>query len=129
MTEEMRQEIADRILAMKDDSDIGEIDDGYHTFNELYEHRMMLFACLCNLFSKYAWRSKLHDDGTMFDGMFIVGISTPAGEATYHYDLKYWPIFAHCKTLEKAPKFDGHTPKDVLDRLFNMSLIYKAEIK
>ena len=62
----------------------------------------------------------------MFDGMFIVGITTPAGEATYHYDLKYWPIFAHCKTLEKAPKFDGHTPKDVLDRLFDMSLLYKG---
>ena len=39
MTEEMRKEIANRILAMKDDTDVGEIDDGYHTFNELYEHR------------------------------------------------------------------------------------------
>ena len=128
MTEEMRKEIANRILAMKDDTDVGEIDDGYHTFNELYEHRMVLFACLCNLLHEFAWRSKLHDDGTMFNGMFVVGITTPNGEATYHYDNKYWSMFTNCKTLDRAPKFDGHTPKDVLDRLFDMSLLYKNEI-
>ena len=35
----------------------------------------------------------------MFDGMFIVGIDTPIGQATYHYDIDpYWDLF-HVKAL------------------------------
>lgn len=26
----------------------GELSDGYHSFNELYEHRMILFSIICN---------------------------------------------------------------------------------
>lgn len=26
----------------------GEVSDGYHTFDELYEHRVALFIALCN---------------------------------------------------------------------------------
>ena len=29
---------------------IGEVSDGYHTFNELYLHRYTLFAVLCNTY-------------------------------------------------------------------------------
>ena len=30
----------------------------------------------------------------MYDGMFIVGIETPEGQATYHYDIEpYWVMF------------------------------------
>ena len=55
---------------------IGEFSDGYHTFNELYHHRAILFSVICNMFPEKAWKSKLHDTGYMFDGMFIVGIET-----------------------------------------------------
>lgn len=27
---------------------IGEVSDGYHTFNELYHHRAILFSVICN---------------------------------------------------------------------------------
>jgi hypothetical protein len=100
---------------------IGNLSDGYHTFNELYHHRAILFSVICNSMPEKAWKSKLHDTGDMFDGMFIVGIETPEGQATYHYDIEpYWDIFK-VKELEKAPKWDGHTPQDAIDRIAKIS--------
>ena len=88
--------------------------DGYHTFEELYDHRMFLFLIICNTeeYSKFAWKSKLHDDGTMYDNYFIVGVTTPKGDFTYHYDMKHWNKF-NVKVLERAPKWDGHTSDDI----------------
>lgn len=98
-------------------SGMGDLSDGYHTFNELYHHRAILFSVICNLFPHKAWKSKLHDTGDMYDGMFIVGIETPRGQATYHYDINpYWDMFK-VKELEKAPKWDWHTPQDAIDRI------------
>ena len=100
---------------------IGEFSDGYHTFNELYHHRAILFSVICNSMPDKAWKSKLHDTGDMYEGMFIVGIETPEGQATYHYDIEpYWDIFK-VKELEKAPKWDGHTPQDAIDRIAKIS--------
>ena len=67
--------------------------------------------------SNRAWKSKLHHDGTMYEGMFIVGVDTPQGQATYHYDVEpYWDMF-WCKELERAPEWDGHTPDDAIERI------------
>ena len=96
---------------------IGDLSDGYHTFNELYHHRAILFSVICNMFQDKAWKSKLHDTGDMFEDMFIVGIETPSGQATYHYDINpYWDIFK-VKELERAPKWDGHTPSEAIERI------------
>ena len=94
----------------------GETSDGYHTFNELYYHRAVLFSVIVRDHPDHAWKSKKHHDGTMYDGMFIVGIDTPEGQATYHYDNIYWNIFK-CKELERAPKWDGHTSDDAIARI------------
>jgi hypothetical protein len=88
------------------------ISDTYHTFGELYHHRAILFSIICNQNKSLAWKSWLHDDGTMFDEMFIVGISTPEGDYSYHYNPEYWHIF-NVKELPMAPKFDGHKPSDI----------------
>lgn len=93
--------------------DIGDVSDGYHTFDELYYHRMILFSIICNTYKDNSWKSKLHNDGTMYDGMFIVGITTPEGDYTYHYDNKYWDMF-DVKILDNAPEWDGHKPKDIV---------------
>ena len=90
-----------------------DISDKWHTFDELYYHRMILFLSLQLAHKDKAWRSKLHDDGTMFDDSFIVGIETPEGQYSYHYDLEFWDLFKDIKELEKAPKYDGHMPKDI----------------
>lgn len=108
---------------------IGNLSDGYHTFNELYHHRAILFSVICNSMPDKAWKSKLHDTGDMFDGMFIVGIETPEGQATYHYDIEpYWDIFK-VKELEKAPKWDGHTPQDAIDRISKLSADVVAVVR
>lgn len=96
------------------------ISDGAHTFGDLYYQRMILFSVICNSRPDISWKSKLHDDGTMYDGYFIVGIKTPEGQYTYHYPLKYWSTFK-VKELDKAPIWDGHTEKDVT-RLNSISL-------
>ena len=95
----------------------GDTSDGYHTFNELYHHRAVLFSVIVRDHNELAWKSKLHHDGTMYDGMFIVGIETPNGQATYHYDVDpYWDIF-DCEELERAPEWDGHSPDDAIERI------------
>lgn len=96
----------------------GLISDGYHTFDELYYHRMILFSVICNTYKDKAWKSWKHDDGTMFDDYFIVGIETAHGHYTYHYHKDYWELF-DVKELEFAPKWDGHKPEDI-DRLFSL---------
>lgn len=97
----------------------GDLSDGYHTFNELYHHRAVLFSVIINQNKEIAWKSKKHHDGTMYDGMFIVGIDTPQGQYSYHYDIDpYWNMF-ECKELDNAPVWDGHEPKDI-DRLLSI---------
>lgn len=95
----------------------GETSDGYHTFNELYHHRAVLFSVIVKAFQEKAWKARLHHDGTMYDGMFIVGIDTPEGQASYHYDINpYWDMF-ECRELERAPEWDGHTPAQAIERI------------
>lgn len=101
----------------------GDTSDGYHTFNELYDHRAKLFSVIVSAFPERSWKSKLHHDGTMYEGMFIVGIDTPEGQASYHYDIDpYWRLF-NCKVIDSAPEWDGHTPKQAIERISNLSLI------
>jgi hypothetical protein len=95
-------------------NNIGEISDGYHTFNELYYHRMILFSIICKQNPKKAWRSKLHSDGTMFKDYFVVGINTPEGQYNYHYNIADYNNFEGVPELDRAPVWDGHVPGDIL---------------
>lgn len=110
--------------------DTGKISDGYHTFDELYEHRCRLFLTLCKIYSEYldglayftradkVWRSKLHSDGTAYGGWFLLGINSKQGEQiTYHLPERFWEEASFAATLDRAPQFDGHTSADVLERL------------
>lgn len=99
----------------------GSTSDGSHTFDELYHHRTVLFALLADQLRKdarcWSWKSRVHEDGTMFDGYFIAGVQTPHGSATYHCKQAYWNLFT-VPEVDHAPTFDGHTPDDTLRRLF-----------
>lgn len=97
------------------DGGIGEMSDGYHTFNGLYYQRMVLFAALVKVYKDKAWKSWRHEDGELCfgkDNYFIVGIDTPQGSYTYHYHGEYWDLF-DCEELPVAKHWDGHTEKDV----------------
>jgi hypothetical protein len=107
------------------------VSDGYHTFDELYDHRITLFISLCRICQDWIdtegdfglkgrkpWRSLLHSDGSKFDGWFILGIGKAEGfQMTYHLPIERWGETDFAETLEKAPEWDGHTPADVLERL------------
>ena len=96
------------------------ISDGYHTFDELYNHRMylttMLLHCLSDLMyydiaglnSKFKiekiFKSKLHYDGTMYENYFIVGIDFGDKFFSYHYDMKQWDLFK-VNEIPNAPEW------------------------
>lgn len=128
-TDEITKRISDEIAEAKKSGDLetaGGISDGYHTFKELYHHRAILFATILNnpAFKPIAWKARQHEDGTMYDGMFIVGINTPAGQASYHYDLDpYWDMF-QVQELEHAPHFDGYTPAESIERIKSLWNLY-----
>lgn len=103
--------------------------DGYHTFDELYEHRIALYIALCksknewhidNGSEQFVWRSKKHSDGELSFGgeWFVLGIGKEKGEQiTYHLPISKWDETDFAETLEKAPDWDGHTSDDVLERV------------
>lgn len=117
--QQIKQDL-ERLQKQDDDIKSGELSDGYHTFNDLYYQRCILFATLVNQNKKTSWKSYKHEDGELCfgGGWFIVGIDTPLGSYTYHYENKYWDLF-QCKELECAKHWDGHTSKDV-DRLLSI---------
>jgi hypothetical protein len=100
-------------------ADTNKISDGYHTFEQLYEHRIKLWIALLKdkPFEK-VWRSERHSDGSVWKGWFILGYGKKQGEQlTYHLPIKYYVDTKFAETLDKAPEYDGHTPEDVLERL------------
>lgn len=114
----------------------GSTSDGYHTFQELYDQRSALLMALCNSlvivlyeagvdeseFSKMVFKSHTHHDGESIDGYFLVGINCepeldkPAKWSTWHCEDKWWDANV-APELDRAPEWDGHTPKDALERL------------
>jgi hypothetical protein len=106
-----------------------EISDGYHTFTQLYDHRITLYIALCKVLATTdfadvgrdcpeVWKSKTHSDGTSWDGWFILGINKEKGkQITYHLPIDRWDKTEFAEILDKAPEYDGHTPEDVLKRL------------
>ena len=94
--------------------EIDDVSDGFHTFRQLYYQRMMLFATIVKQNKDKAWKSLRHEDGELCfgGGWFIVGIDTPEGSYTYHYENKYFDLF-DCEILDYGKHWDGHTEKDV----------------
>ena len=109
----------DEINKMIDELDNkGGISDGSHTFDELYYHRMVLFSLFVNFWNGNSWKSWKHHDGTMYEDYFIVGITTPDGDYSYHYHKDHWDKFKVME-MEFAPEWDGHKPSDI-ERLYSV---------
>lgn len=126
MTDEMRarEEAICEVAGIKD---IGDLSDGFHTFNQLYYQRMILFATIVKQNRGRAWKSLRHENEELCfgGGWFIVGIDTPEGSYTYHYEDNYYSLF-DCMELERAKHWDGHTEKDVT-RLLSLPALEKQE--
>lgn len=105
---------------------VGQLSDGYHSFDQLYQHRVELYITICKQlrFSKdptrVVWFSKKHSDGTEFPGWFLLGIGVTKGyQITYHLPVEPYlnRVTAMFEELPQAPEFDGHTSDDVIQRL------------
>lgn len=84
--------------------------DGYHTFRELYDHRVLLWINLCLITPSKCYLVENH-----YDGWFLLGMESDNGQISYHCQNKYLNL---CKEIERRhPKFDGHTSSDVIKRL------------
>ena len=108
-------------------ANLGEVSDGYHTFNELYEFRKCYNAALFNEWSKSGkydvHKSKKHYDGDecFGGGWFIVMAVLPDGQISNHYKLEDWDLFSIPSHDKALFDFDGHTPDDVVQRLKSLS--------
>ena|SRR5688500_310911 len=88
--------------------------DGYHTFDELYDHRITLLIAVCRqlisddhiaVWKRSVWRSKLHADGSSYDGWFILGIGMSKGyQISYHLPNSKWEATNFVETLERGPR-------------------------
>ena len=111
------------------DGGIGEVSDGYHTFNSLYRQRLILTAALVKAHKDVAWKSWRHEDGQpcFGGGWFIVGFDTPDGGYTYHYEEKDWELF-DCVELPVGKHWDGHTDENV-ERLLSIPAADVAPVR
>ena len=110
--------------------EIENISDGYHSFKELYEFRKVYNAALFNEWAKNnkynVHKSLKHNDGELCfgGGWFIVVAVLPTGQISNHYKMEDWDMF-DIKQFDKALyPFDGHTSKDVINRLGACALFY-----
>jgi hypothetical protein len=104
------------------DVDTNLVSDGYHTFGELYEHRIVLYIMLAKRAQREGlavWCTTKHNNGEVWPGWMILGIHKEAGrQITYHLADTYWDeVSAFAEVIECSPKYDGHTSADVLARL------------
>jgi hypothetical protein len=100
-----------------DESALGDVSDGYHSFNELYAHRHALFLALCRA-TGMGWKSRLHPDGSGIPGWFLAGLTLPVGgDISYHLPDNAWDTADFLVTVPRAPSWDGHTSEDVVERL------------
>lgn len=98
--------------------DKGQVSDGYHTFDELYEARCLLFVALIRCNPAIAWRASKNNDGQKWEGWFVCGIQPKAGEQiTFHLPERFWGSLNGIETHDINPYFDGHNSHDVLERL------------
>ena len=103
------------------------ISDKYHTFGDLYKLRLMYNAGLFSMWSREGLyevhKSYRHHDGELcFDSnnWFIVVAKLPNGIISNHYKIEHFHLFDVPHVAIARFPFDGHTTKDVIDRLYNV---------
>ena len=89
----------------------GDISDGYHTFDELYEHRCLLFLVIARACAdRFYWKPD-------FEGWFCLYWESPEGQISYHIPNKHLPLIQDHVERDDEHIWDKHTSKDVVARL------------
>lgn len=110
-----------------------QVSDGYHTFKDLYEMRMLLNAHLFNEWESAGkctlFKSIYHIDNNnevvpcFGGGWFLVVAKFPTigKQISFHYETKYWELFkipaVGQSWIADHYKYDGHTSKDIAEIL------------
>lgn len=86
--------------------------DKYHTMDELYEHRNLLFVNFClQVPDKCAWKRDAQKD------WFILYAELESGQVSYHLPGSMIPLVAG--KIDESPGYcwDGSGPEDSITRL------------
>ncbi len=107
-------------------TDDGDISDGYHTFEELYEHRNLLWI----LFTTQASQARLGyliADGKPsifwvrdhYPEWDLILMRTDFGQMSYHVPNRYRPLYGHIipEVAKDNYEYDGHLSEDVIKRM------------
>ncbi len=104
--------------------DVGQVSDGFHTFNQIYDTRMAYNAAFFNLLEKIqpgsvvkSFRHHGDEEPIFGGGWFAVRALLDGKQVTQHYKEECWYNF-NCPEVENLPEeWDGHTNADAIIRL------------
>jgi len=96
----------------------GDLSDGYHTFTELYAHRIILWINLC--LATAGNRNSSYFVQEHFEGWdLLVMYNSNGDQMSYHVPMSN--RYLYDKRIKKMNsdqhEFDGHTSSDVIKRL------------
>lgn len=110
---------------LNEDETLAELNEKDRLNIELYTFRLVYNAYLFNQWHKEGkypvYKTKKHDNGEVpFNGeYFLVYAILPNGQVTNHYPIEDWELFQVPEKERMHVSYDGHTPQDVLERLWN----------
>jgi hypothetical protein len=97
----------------------GDMSDGYHTFDELYDHRCLLFINWM-ISDGAPGIAKVVEEH--FEGWDLIFCQTSAGQISYHVPNKFRELYKMLNRVPSNPEFDGHTSADVVERLKKLAV-------
>lgn len=107
----------------------GDISDGYHTFEELYDHRVALYLALCKMTGWPAY-FKIDKDNWNQDEVWknwiCLFLETPEGQISYHVPYGYYEMIQTFAKESPDHKWDNHTSSDVLYRILKVARFGKS---
>lgn len=103
----------------------GKITDGYHTFDELYDYRMLYSAAFFNYLAYLPGNPyNVHisfrtPDGEYWDNghWFIVVANLPTGQVSEYYKVSDLYFFEYVPIRSRIDVWVDHTPEDAKERI------------
>ena len=90
-----------------------DISDGYHTFDELYNHRVILYLALIKNTNYPCFIKEDH-----YPGWDAVYLELPTGQISYHLPFQYRDVLiGRANKVGEEYLWDGHTSEVVLSRI------------
>ena len=106
--------------------DLSKVSDGYHTIDDLYQHRQLLFITICLMEQTRFNRQTLNKIPPVcwkldpnIPNWFLLYWESPQGQISYHIQDKYLCLVEHRILRDEERKWDGHKSIDVENRLFD----------